>query len=241
MKIRKIKKKHIAAAMVLSAAFLLPGCGTDAAEEAQTESNAAQKETGRTDMYDSVLAEYSDLVQHDFYMDLMGTDAYESSFGEHIGLEIRLQEQEIYYAFYDIDGNRIMELLIAGGQGDVSDEAFSPWNYDLYSYDGTKVVSVFPEVEFGYRTNFSLYENGVIKVFYSSSAVDSGVDFYKIGSDGITPELVDAFAVTGSLEEEEPVFAFSRNGKEITEEEYKDGIESYEIPLTTELEWIQIQ
>lgn len=32
-------------------------------------------------------------------------DAYDSSFGENIGLEIRTHKQNIYYVFYDIDGN----------------------------------------------------------------------------------------------------------------------------------------
>lgn len=53
-------------------------------------------------------------------------------------------------------------------------------------------------MEFGYRADFSLYENGVVKVFYSSSAADSGVDFYRIGNDGFTPELADFFA-TGAV------------------------------------------
>ena len=103
------------------------------------------------------------------------------------------------------------------------------------------MVHIFPEMEFGYRTNFSLYENGVIEVFYSSSAAESGVDFYRIGTDGFTPELIDSFSTVAYLEEDEPVFIYSQNGNEITEEEYNTNIQNYEIPLTTVLDWIQIQ
>ena len=66
------------------------------------------------------------------------------------------------------------------------------------------MVHIFPEMSFGCGTNFSLYENGVIEVFYSNSAAESGVDFYRISNDGFTPELMDSFTAVGHLEGEEP-------------------------------------
>lgn len=196
--------------------------------------------TENTNIYDYILTQYSDMVQNDFYINLRDSDNYDSSFGEDIGLEIRTHKQDIYYTFYDIDGNGTMELIIAGGENGVSNPTFSPWNYDLYGYDGTNVVHIFPEMSFGYRTNFSLYENGVIEVFYSSSAAETGVDFYRIGTDGFTPELIDSFTTVSHLEGDEPVFTYSQNGNEITEEEYNANIQSYEIALTT-LDWLLIQ
>ena len=83
-------------------------------------------------------------------------------------------------------------------------------------------------MEFGYRTNFSLYENGVIEVFY------------RISADGFTPELIDSFNAAAHLEGDTPVFTYSQNGNEITEEEYNTNIQSYEITLTA-LDWIRIQ
>ena len=96
-------------------------------------------------------------------------------------------------------------------------------------------------MEFGYRTNFSLYENGIIEVFYSGSAAESRVDFYKIAADGIGTELVDSFSVIGHLEGDEPVFTYFQNGDEITEKEYHSKIQNYEVALTTALDWLQIQ
>ncbi len=278
MKIAKITKTHMAAAIVLSTTLLLAGCGTNTAKE--TEPDVIEEETSsnkdlviendvkendvkeanqdkditngndvtdnqkapteNTNIYDYILTQYSDMVQNDFYINLRDSDNYDSSFGEDIGLEIRTHKQDIYYTFYDIDGNGTMELIIAGGEHSVSNPTFSPWNYDLYGYDGTNVVHIFPEMSFGYRTNFSLYENGVIEVFYSGSAAESGVDFYRIGTDGFTPELIDSFTTVGHLEGDVPVFTYSQNGNEITEEEYNASIQSYEIALTT-LDWIQIQ
>lgn len=251
MKIKKTTKVHVVTAMVLSTTFLFVGCGTNTPKE--TVPNVVEEETSNNEslvienditenmnIYHDVLTQYSDMVQNDFYVNLRDLDTYESSFGEDIGFEIRTHKQDIYYTFYDIDGNGTMELIITGGENAVSNPTFSPWNYDLYGYDGTNVVHIFPEMEFGYRTNFSLYDNGVIEVFYSSSAAESGVDFYKISTDGFTPELIDSFTAVGHLEGEESVFTYSQNGNEITEEEYNANIQSYKIALT-ELDWIQIQ
>ena len=251
MKIKKTTKVHVVTAMVLSTTFLFVGCGTNTPKE--TVPNVVEEETSNNEslvienditenmnIYHDVLTQYRDMVQNDFYVNLRDLDTYESSFGEDIGFEIRTHKQDIYYTFYDIDGNGTMELIIAGGENAVSNPTFSPWNYDLYGYDGTNVVHIFPEMEFGYRTNFSLYDNGVIEVFYSSSAAESGVDFYKISTDGFTPELIDSFTAVGHLEGEESVFTYSQNGNEITEEEYNANIQSYKIALT-ELDWIQIQ
>ena len=275
MKIRKTAPLHIAIAMILSAAFLLAGCGSntpketapDIFEEETSNNESSVPENDREpeeenqnkditnendvadnqktpsenmNIYNDVLTQYSDMVQNDFYVNLRDSDSYESSFGKDIGLEIRTHKLDIYYTFYDIDGNGTPELIIAGGENAVSIPTFSPWNYDLYGYDGTNVVHIFPEMEFGYRTNFSLYENGVIEVFYSNSAAESCVDFYKIGTDGFTPELIDSFAAVAHLEGDEPVFTYSQNGNEITEEEYNANIQGCEIALTA-LDWIRIQ
>lgn len=194
-----------------------------------------------TDIYRDVLEQYQDMVQNDFYKSLIDSDDYDSSFGDAIGSEIRYHKQDIYYALYDIDGNGTAELIIAGGENRNANPDNSPWNYDLYGYDGANAVHIFSDMEFGYRTNFSLYENGVIEVNYSSSAAESGVDFYKIADDGFTPEKLDFFAMIGHLEGDVPVFDYLQNGNEITEDEYNAGIQSYEIALARGLHWIQIQ
>ena len=243
MKIRKTAKAHIAAAMVLSAALFFTGCGTNTPKE--TVPDVVKEELPNDEspatvdtiyIYNDVLTQYSDMVQNDFYADLRDSDTYESSFGKDIGFEIRTHKQNIYYALYDIDANGTMELVIAARENGIS----GPWYYDLYGYDGTDVVSIFPEMEFGYRTNFKLYENGVIGVTYSSSAAESGTDFYRIGSDGVTPELTASFASAGHLEGEQPVFIYTHNGNEISEEEYNAGIQGHKAVLTEKSDWTRI-
>lgn len=208
------------------------GDGDDAAGTTGSTDNAAEG------VYASVIAEYRHMVQHNFYNDLLESgdmDAYENSFGEDIGSEIR-HAQKVYYALYDIDGNGTQELVIGGGE-----DAANPWNYDLYTYDGSKAVHVFPDFEFGYRSNFTLYENGIIEVFYSSSAAESGNDFYRMNAAGTGADVVENFSIIGSLDGDTSVITYYQGKNEITENEYDQKVKEYEVPLQTPLSWTEIK
>lgn len=208
---------------------------TGAAEGTGTAGNTEDEEAG---IYSDIIAEYRDMVQNNFYQDLLEKEdllAYENSFGKDIGSEIR-HAQKVYYALYDIDGNGTQELIIGGGE-DVS----NPWNYDLYTYDGSKVVHVFPDFEFGYRTNFSLYENGIIEVFYSGSAAESGNDFYRMNAAGTGAEIVENFSIIGSLDGDTTVITYYQGKNVITEDEYNRKTEEYEVALQTPFSWTEIK
>ena len=208
---------------------------TGAAEGAGAAGNTEDEEAG---IYSDIIAEYRDMVQNNFYQDLLEKEdllAYENSFGKDIGSEIR-HAQKVYYALYDIDGNGTQELIIGGGE-----DASNPWNYDLYTYDGSKVVHVFPDFEFGYRTNFSLYENGIIEVFYSGSASESGNDFYRMNAAGTGAEIVENFSIIGSLDGDTTVITYYQGKNVITEEEYNRKTEEYEVALQTPFSWTEIK
>ena len=206
-----------------------------AAEEAGTAGNTEDEVAG---IYGDIIAEYRDMVQNNFYQDLLEKEdllAYENSFGKDIGSEIR-HAQKVYYALYDIDGNGTQELIIGGGE-----DASNPWNYDLYTYDGSKAVHVFPDFEFGYRTNFSLYENGIIEVFYSSSAAESGNDFYRMNAAGTGAEIVENFSIIGSLDGDTTVITYYQGKNVITEDEYNQKIQEYEVALQIPFSWMEIK
>lgn len=192
--------------------------------------------------YEQVLDEYRDMVQNRFYLDVLNTDEREKSFGPDIGSEIRMRVQNVFYAFYDIDGNETEELIIAAGEQGigVGNPKFMPRNYDLYTYHDGKVIHVFDDYEFGYRTNFDLCENGVIEVSSNDSAAESSFLFFRIGADGASPVVIDNFVCIGEqIDEKTVVFQHYENGKEITEEEFNRKIEDYAKPLK-ELEWQEI-
>ena len=127
-------------------------------------------------------------------------------------------------------------LIIGGGE-----DASNPWNYDLYTYDGSKAVHVFPDFEFGYRSNFSLYENGIIEVFYSSSASESGNDFYRMNAAGTGAEIVENFSIIGSLDGDTPVITNYQGKNVITEDEYNRKTEEYEVARQTPFSWTEIK
>lgn len=99
--------------------------------------NQADSVAGAAASYEQVVDEYRDMVQNHFYMDLQAKDrdAYEKSFGPDIGEEIRMYEQSVFYALYDIDGNGTEELIIAAGEPGigVKNPRFQPKNYDIYT------------------------------------------------------------------------------------------------------------
>lgn len=237
----KKKSARWALAMLLGAACLLSGCKGQT--EVPTEQTIPTEQTApaavSAEVYGQVLEEYRQMVQQNFYRDLRDTDAYESSFGPHIGVEIRTHAQDVYYALADLDGNGVEELVIGGGENASANADGSPWVYDLYSYDGQQVVSVFPELEFGYRTNLTLHKGGILQVSYSSSAAESGVDVYRL--DGATAELVDAFAVSGRLEGETPVFTYTQNGQQIEQAAYEQALAGYPERLGADLPWIRVE
>lgn len=240
MGMTKKKSARWALAMLLGTACLLSGCKGQT--EVPTEQTIPTEQTApaavSTEVYEEVLEEYRQMVQQNFYQDLRDTDAYESSFGPHIGVEIRTHVQDVYYALADLDGNGVEELVIGGGENASANADGSPWVYDLYSYDGQQVVSVFPELEFGYRTNLTLHPDGILQVSYSSSAAESGVDVYRLN--GAEAQLVDAFSMTGHLEGETPVFTYTQNGQEIEQAAYEQALESYPQRLGAELPWLPI-
>lgn len=199
-------------------------------------------ETEENQAYEQVLDEYRDMVQNRFYLDVLNTDEREKSFGPDIGSEIRMRVQNVFYAFYDIDGNETEELIIAAGEQGigVGNPKFMPRNYDLYTYHDGKVIHVFDDYEFGYRTNFDLCENGVIEVSSNDSAAESSFLFFRIGADGASPVVIDNFVCIGEqIDEKTVVFQHYENGKEITEEEFNRKIEDYAKPLKG-LEWQEI-
>ena len=206
-----------------------------AAEGTGAAGNTEDEEAG---IYSDIIAESRHMVQNNFYQDLLEKEdllAYENSFGKDIGSEIR-HAQKVYYALYDIDGNGTQELIIGGGE-----DASNPWNYDLYTYDGSKAVHVFPDFEFGYRTNFSLYENGIIEVFYSGSASESGNDFYRMNAAGTGAEIVENFSIIGSLDGDTTVITYYQGKNVITEDEYNRKTEEYEVALQKPFSWTEIK
>ena len=75
---------------------------------------------------------------------------------------------EVGFALIDLDGNGQEELIISDP---------SKFVYDLYTISNGKAVHLFDS---GERYCYVLRENGIVENSWSSSAVTSGHDFYKL-------------------------------------------------------------
>ena len=189
---------------------------TDIPESSDNVFEQSFGETEENQAYEQVLDEYRDMVQNRFYLDELNTNVREENFGPDIGAEIRMRVQNVFYAFYDIDGNETEELIIAAGEQGigVGNPKFMPRNYDLYTYHDGKVIHVFDDYEFGYRTNFDLCENGVIEVSSNDSAAESSFLFFRIGADGASPVVIDNFVCVGEqIDEKQLCSSIMRMGK----------------------------
>jgi len=117
-----------------------------------------------------------------------------------------------YYSFYDIDNNDVDELLIGYGD-DCSSNQNGCIVVDIYAYNNNpikleKVSNVY------YRTYLRIYDNGILGVYGSGSAVTGGVKFYKIANDGYTEEELGNYSY--EFKDENTVVITDENTQQIT-------------------------
>lgn len=106
---------------------------------------------------------------------------------------------DLKYAYYDIDGNGSMELLI-GGNPD------SPSILDIIIYDGHEAHGCFTNEWIGERNALYVYNDGTIHCHGAGGAVNSVEDLYRISSDGYDIELINSFEADWSLYPDTPYF-----------------------------------
>lgn len=198
-------------------------------------------ETDWTAIYDPILSQYRAAIENGFYLDILRSgDGDWSVIGENINVELLIasgnfESYFVFYALQDIDGNGIPELLIGG-----SDSADTVTNYDVFTYDGTNIVPLFPDLQFGYRVTFRLLSNGIFAVTWNSSAAHSGYSFYRIAEDGITAEEVESICLKADPESSPNTLRCYHDAEgiaEIPEAEYNAILEGYRNISSMELSW----
>lgn len=177
--------------------------------------------------YQAVVAQYADAMNHGYYASL-GVEERDKAFGEDVASEWRIIQKPAYYALYDFDDNGTDELLI----GTLMDGI--PTFYDIRSIAGGEAVQLF-DASFGYRTNFDVYADGTIKVTWSSSAFESGFDYYKVS--GAEAVLLSSQKTMADIENADALQYF-KDGAEISEEEYFALDSSYDALGPQPLNWV---
>ena len=82
----------------------------------------------------------------------------------------------IAYAYYDIDKNGRSELLFSDLRNII----------DVYALEGSTIVKLFENCDFGDRTNLYISPAGELVVDGSSGASSGGLDVYSFDTDGFT-------------------------------------------------------
>lgn len=193
-------------------------------------------------IYAPILSQYQAAVDHQFYQDILnGTSEDWDSIGSDVNVELlsasrNYEEFFAYYALVDIDQNGTQELIIGG-----ADSSGIVTNYDIFCAKNGQPAHLFPEMQFGYRTNLRILSNGTLMVTWSDSAFESGYDFYRISSEGCLPELIESISVHGNMEDSTLHYYHDTEGvNEITETEYQQILDSYQNLSDAELSWIKI-
>lgn len=204
--------------------------------------------TTQKERYSEVFEQYLDCVEHGYYIDeITGSGA--DVVGDLVNSELLMASQysdtfQIYYALKDIDKNGTPELFI--GAGASADEV---GKYDVFTCTKEKApVRLFPQEIFGYRTNFTVFKNGIFEITGSGSAFDYGVSYYRISEDGYTPELVDSISAgkdDGNSEEPDGQSAsiyyhVSERNQEITKEEFEAIQQKYRQEPETIFQWFPL-
>ena len=138
----------------------------------------------KEELYDEVFQEYRDAT--DAYI-VGGTDAVSGKF-LYIDDFLISHGWQVWYGYYDIDGNGIPELLI-------SYETITGTEYktvDVLSQDGKSVQRVGEDDTFSAYTESHIYTSGVIY----SDAEDQG-NYYKINANGYSLDKIDCPAELG--------------------------------------------
>lgn len=132
----------------------------------------------KEELYEQVFQEYRDAA--DAY-EAGGTDAISGKF-LYIDEHLISHGWQVWYGYYDIDGNGIPELLI-------SYETITGTEYkmvDVFSQDGQSVQSVGEDDTFSAYTESHIYTSGVIY-----SGAENQENYYKINANGYSLDKID--------------------------------------------------
>lgn len=124
--------------------------------------------------YKGIAAEYQAVMGVDSTAFLTAPDSYFN--GDHVAVRYyhMYHGDNFYYAYLDIDGNGMEELLIG----------FGPEDYirfvDLYGFDGERAVQLIDEPTLGDRSMLALLADGTLYLAGSSSATETSHTYLKV-------------------------------------------------------------
>ena len=203
---------------------------TPAAAEPTPTAEEPQPSPALPEAYEAIVALYADAMENEYYSTL---DAVERDirFGETTAAEWLNAQMPAYYALHDFDGNGTEELLIASVDGD------NTTYYDIFSMEEGNAVRLFPDMSFGYRTNLDICADGTLAIVWSSSAFESGMEYYRVN--GAEAECITSVLITTEMDGTNTT-KYIQDGTEISEEAFDALTAEYEAKGRASFEWISV-
>lgn len=210
---------------------------TEQHENTEIQDNLNEQHTDAAG-YSDVINQYKTAIQNDFYADTLNGladdwdvigDYVSSLFLSHAR---SYDDNKVHYALVDINNDGTEEMVI-GASGDGGDVR----EYDIFTHDGSKPIPLFYVGSFGERSNFKLYDNGVIYVDGSGGASLHSYQYYQLPSQATELELLDGFCCENYVYYKTDVEG--NHLKTISEAEF-ENIQSKYDTQELELNWVEI-
>ena len=177
-------KKVVSLLLCVMLILTVSACGE--AEKTPTTTTPQKTEAPAVDYapYEAKIKEYEQAFAMD---DATFTETYGehdcSSINATVLMFLRSVEGTISYARHDVDGNGVEELLFSDGATFI----------DVYTLKDGRIIRLYADCDFEYRTTLSITPKGEFIVHTSSSAWSSCAEIGKLNAEGTAIEKVAAY------------------------------------------------
>ena len=177
---------------------------SDIADQENTDEYEENNTTGGT-AFDEIIEEYKEALvgNESLYNESINDENAFKSVYPHVcayaPMMVYAYNTELKYAYYDIDNNGTMELLI-GGDDDTH------CIMDIVTFDGNNTHGCFTNEWIGERNAVFIYNDGTIQYHGAGGAANSIEDLYRISSNGYDLELMDSYEADWNLYPDTPYF-----------------------------------
>ena len=155
---------------------------------------AAPNQVSAEEAYRSVIENYQTVLSTDSTAYLAAPENYFNGDHQAIFYYHTYQDSDFYYAYRDMDGNGMEELLIGAGSGGYIQMV------DLYGFDGTQPVQLIDESTLGDRSTLTILEDNTISLFGSSGAAESSQDYWQLDGCSLIPVEPSSAAEAGDID-----------------------------------------
>lgn len=101
----------------------------------------------------------------------------------------------LYYAYYDLNEDGTDELFIGQDNGQIITLL------DVYSYDGSAPVKLFPDIQFGSRSNLAITSSHELVTSGSSGADNPSAEYYSLPTGSCQPQFLLGYCAFNHAEE----------------------------------------